>query len=164
MQSIPPIYNYWNEYGYGPVLHQGPCTGMLLVKLIVKLQPLIAFALFVTFIAVFGWPALTTFIKYEVFIKESHLNPEPLPSPAVTICMEPVQQLNINKNIVILEFPGSCLKGVWGTTWQVPGQLDILVLLYLQYNNYHCGAVLSMCKHTFVSTGRDDKDNRLFLL
>ena len=63
---------------------------MLLVKLIVKLQPLFALALFVTFIIVFGYPALTSFIKYDVYIKETSLKSEPLPSPAITICMQAV--------------------------------------------------------------------------
>ena len=68
---------------------------MLLIKLIVKLQPLFALALFITFIVVFGYPALTTFIKYDVYIKETHLKSEPLPSPAITICIQPV---NYDKN------------------------------------------------------------------
>ena len=63
---------------------------MVLLKLIVKLQALFALALFVTFLVVFGYPALTTFIKYDVYVKETHLKSEPLPSPAVTICMQPV--------------------------------------------------------------------------
>ena len=46
--------------------------------------------LFVTFILVFGWPALSTYIKYEVYIKETHLKPADLTAPAITICIEPV--------------------------------------------------------------------------
>ena len=48
--------------------------------------------LFVTFILVFGWPALSTYIKYEVYIKETHLKPADLTAPAITICIEPVMK------------------------------------------------------------------------
>ena len=83
--------NYWNELPKKePPLFQGTQAVMLLVKLIVKLQPLFALSLFVTFIIVFGYPALTTFIKYDVYVKETSLKSEPLPSPAITICMQPV--------------------------------------------------------------------------
>ena len=64
---------------------------MVFVKILLRLQPLIILGLFAVFLQTFGWPAYKTFLKKEVFIKESHLSPSKLPAPGLTICVSPVR-------------------------------------------------------------------------
>ena len=63
---------------------------MILIKILIKLKPLIILALFLVFLLIFGLPAYRSFTNYDVFIKESKILPKPLPAPAMTICFEPV--------------------------------------------------------------------------
>ena len=62
----------------------------MLLKLLVKLKPFVIILLFIVFLGVFGLPAFKTFTSYDVFVKESKKDPEPLLAPAITICLEPV--------------------------------------------------------------------------
>ena len=63
---------------------------MLLLKLFLKLRPIIVVFLFVAFLLVFGLPSYTKLIRQDIFIKETKLSSEPIDSPAITICVDPV--------------------------------------------------------------------------
>ena len=63
---------------------------MLLLKLFLKLRPIIVIFLFVAFLLVFGLPSYTKLIRQDIFIKETKLSSGPIDSPAITICVDPV--------------------------------------------------------------------------
>ena len=66
---------------------------MWILKLLVKIKPIIILILFLVFLLIFGLPSYSSYTNYDTFVKSSKLEAEPLASPALTICVEPVREI-----------------------------------------------------------------------
>ena len=89
-------------------------TIMLILKLFLKIRPMIVVVLFIVFLLVFGLPSYKKLIKEDVLIKETKLKSHPINSPAITICVNPVRMKTISltdtvasNNCLIFSFLGA---------------------------------------------------------